>query len=63
MAVAPQENVEQLVLSAQEQALVASLPPLLFSEVPWEPLSVVDDSGAFAGVIADYLDVISEEAT
>ncbi|GKT33864.1 response regulator, partial [Aduncisulcus paluster] len=32
----------------------------LMSEVDWEPLSIIDEKGQFRGIIADYMNLISE---
>ena len=51
---------KQLTLSHDERAFVAYHQPLRFSEVPWEPLSVITDDGRFDGMIADYLNFVAD---
>ncbi|MFH1155951.1 MAG: transporter substrate-binding domain-containing protein [Pseudomonadota bacterium] len=54
------ENLSVL-LTREEQEFVSSHPPLVFSEVNWKPLSIVTD-GRFEGMIADYLDMITQRS-
>ncbi|HZZ13474.1 MAG TPA: transporter substrate-binding domain-containing protein, partial [Paraburkholderia sp.] len=50
----------RLVLSAQEQAWLRSLPPLQVGfDHGWPPFSYIDDVGRPAGIAADYLDYLS----
>jgi signal transduction histidine kinase len=51
---------KQIDFTAQEQNFLLSPPVLTFSEVDWQPLSMVKD-GKFSGIIADYLDVITKK--
>lgn len=50
-----------VALTRAEKEFIANHPPLRFSEVDWQPLSVTDDPENFRGIIADYLDVITEK--
>jgi len=47
-------------LTDNEHQFIKFHPPLRFSEVPWEPLSIIKDDGRFDGMIADYLAYITE---
>ncbi|ACS81352.1 multi-sensor hybrid histidine kinase [Maridesulfovibrio salexigens DSM 2638] len=49
-----------LKLSPEEEAFVRRGVPLKMSEVDWEPLSIIDKKGKFRGIIADYMNMISE---
>jgi two-component system, NarL family, sensor histidine kinase EvgS len=49
-----------LVLSQEERAWLASLPPLSIGfDSDWTPFSTLDDLGRLSGVAADYLDYLS----
>ena len=50
-----------ITLTRAEKEFVADNPPLTFSEVNWQPLSIVDGTGSFGGMIADYLDIITQK--
>ncbi len=49
-------------LTPEEKAFIAIHKPLVFSEVNWEPLSIVDNAKGFDGIIADYLKIISQRS-
>jgi PAS domain S-box-containing protein len=49
-----------IVLSAEEKAFVATHKPLVFSEINWKPLSIIDNPERYKGIIADYLELISK---
>ncbi len=49
-----------LKLSPEEESFIRSGLPLRMSEVDWEPLSIIDEKGQFRGIIADYMNIISE---
>lgn len=51
----------KVILNDREKKFLAESSPLVFSERRWEPLSVVDDTGNFKGMVADYLNLISEK--
>ena len=55
------EPESSIALSDEERAYVATLDPFLFSEVPWEPLSVIGSSQEFDGLMGDYLKAISSK--
>ncbi len=46
-------------LTPGEKEFIALHKPLLFSEVNWKPLSIVDTPKGFEGIIADYLNTIT----
>jgi len=48
-----------LNLSPSEKKFIAEHDPLTFSEVAWAPLSIVDNPEKYAGLIADYLHLIT----
>lgn len=52
---------EKITLSPEEQKFIQSGKTLRYSEVPWEPLSVIDRNGRFDGIIADYLSLITKK--
>ncbi len=52
----------RIPLTPAERAFVESHGPMTFSDVDWRPISVVDESGAFDGLIADYLKIITERS-
>ena len=56
------EKESSLVMSPEEKAFVASGKPLVFSEINWKPLSIIDGPEKFGGIIADYLQKITERA-
>ena len=47
-------------LSDAEKDWIAHISPLKFSEVEWEPLSFTYDFPVYRGIIADYLQILSE---
>ncbi|WP_320174275.1 response regulator [Maridesulfovibrio sp.] len=49
-----------LKLTPEEEEFIRKGVPLRISEVDWEPLSIIDDKGQFRGIIADYMNIISE---
>ena len=49
-------------LTQEELLFVQTAPPLVFSEVDWKPLSIVEDPEHYQGIIADYLKVITERS-
>ncbi|MFH0784250.1 MAG: transporter substrate-binding domain-containing protein [Pseudomonadota bacterium] len=51
-----------LQLTAQEKKFINEHHPLLFSEVDWQPMSIVNDSPDYSGMIADYINIISERS-
>lgn len=51
---------QKVFLNERERKYLASAEPLVFSEVAWEPLSIVDDPENYKGIIADYLDLITQ---
>ncbi|MCG8614885.1 MAG: transporter substrate-binding domain-containing protein [Desulfobacterales bacterium] len=50
-----------ITLTRAEKEFIADHPPLAFSEVDWQPLSIVNGSDEFRGMIADYLDTITRK--
>lgn len=56
------DNVKTLEFTAEEKEWLAGKPELTFSEVNWQPLSFVSDTGSFTGMIADYMQIISEKS-
>lgn len=56
----PAASPSRLVLTAQEQSWLRSLPPLQVGfDSGWPPFSYVDDTGQPAGIAADYLAYLS----
>ncbi|MBI9088366.1 MAG: response regulator [Desulfobacterium sp.] len=56
----PKNSTEQgLSLTPGEKEFIALHQPLVFSEVNWKPLSIVDSPKGFDGIIADYLKTIT----
>ncbi|WP_236891290.1 response regulator [Desulfoluna limicola] len=53
---------QKIILSPEEQAFVSRNRPLVFSEVDWQPLSIVGNDGGFQGIIADYLKIITQRS-
>ena len=51
-----------LVLSEKEKLFLANHSPLAFSEVNWNPMSIVDGTNQFDGIIADYLGLITRRS-
>lgn len=51
-----------ILLTPEEKAFIALHKPLVFSEVNWKPLSIVDNPKGFDGIIADYLDIITRRS-
>ncbi|MBI1317618.1 MAG: transporter substrate-binding domain-containing protein [Candidatus Hydrogenedens sp.] len=49
-------------LSAEERHYLHAQTPLVFSEVDWKPMSIVDDPERFQGIIADYFNLITERS-
>jgi ABC-type amino acid transport substrate-binding protein/CheY-like chemotaxis protein/nitrogen-specific signal transduction histidine kinase len=49
-----------IALTSEEEEFIKKHKPLVFSEVDWQPLSIVDDPEKFQGIIADYLNKITE---
>ncbi|MBF0112644.1 MAG: transporter substrate-binding domain-containing protein [Desulfamplus sp.] len=61
--VSKSKQMEQnLELTQKERDFIASHRPLIFSEVNWKPLSIIDSSNKFDGIIADYLNIISKRS-
>ncbi len=52
----------ELQLTAQEKKFISEHQPLVFSEVDWQPLSIVNESPEYNGMIADYITIISERS-
>lgn len=55
-------DAPHLELSAREMQFIAEHEPLTFSEVEWAPLSIVSDPEKFDGMIADYMNIISDRS-
>ncbi len=53
---------QQITLSDKERAFIESHSALLFSEIQWAPLFVIQNSGLFTGMIADYLQLITDKS-
>lgn len=53
---------EHTAFTRAEKEFIANHHPLRFSEVDWRPLSILDDTNDFKGMIADYLDVITRKS-
>ncbi len=51
-----------LDLSEEEIDFLRKKKPLVFSEVNWKPLSITDSPDEYRGMIADYLNKISEKS-
>ena len=47
--------------SEEEKEWINHISSLRFSEVEWEPLSYVNDYPVYRGIVADYLDILSNE--
>lgn len=54
--------VKMIAMSPAEKSFVANHQPLVFSEVNWKPLSIVDSGTEFQGIIADYLTIITRRS-
>lgn len=54
-------NRRKVLLNSKERKFLATTPPLVFSEVPWGPLSIIDANEKYKGIIADYLNLITEK--
>ena len=56
-----QEKIKSVLnFTPEEMAFIRSGVVLKMSEVNWEPLSIVDKTGRFQGIIANYIRMISE---
>lgn len=55
-------GTDSIMLTQDEKQFVASHKPLAFSETNWKPLSIVDRPKGFDGMIADYLDLITQRS-
>ncbi|WP_321493779.1 transporter substrate-binding domain-containing protein [uncultured Desulfobacter sp.] len=53
---------QEVVLNEEEKLFLANHAPLTFSEVNWKPMSIVDGTNQFDGIIADYLDLITQRS-
>ena len=51
-----------ITFTVEEKQFVAAQKPLRFSEVAWEPLSIVDNLKKFDGLIADYFNIIRQKS-
>ncbi|MCP4118837.1 MAG: response regulator [Desulfobacteraceae bacterium] len=59
----PADNTEKRIsLTPGEKEFIALHQPLVFSEVNWKPLSIVDNPKGFDGIIADYLNIITHRS-
>jgi len=56
------EEKQKIKLTPRESYFITTHGPLVFSEVPWEPLSIIRENDQFDGVIADYLNFITEKS-
>ncbi len=52
----------EIIFSPEEEEFLKKGYRLLFSEVPWEPLSITSDPDHYRGIIADYLNIISQKS-
>jgi len=55
-------EIQTLVLTEKEKLFLADHSPLIFSEVNWKPMSIVDDTDHFDGIIADYMNLITRRS-
>ena len=50
-----------IALTRAEKEFIANHPPLRFSEVDWQPMSITEDPDNFKGMIADYLNLVTRK--
>ena len=48
-----------LLFTQQERRFIQAHPKITFSETNWKPMSITDDPDQYQGIIADYLNAIS----
>lgn len=53
---------KRVSFTAAEQDFIDLHRPLLFSEVNWSPLAIVDNSNGFDGIILDYFNIITQRS-
>lgn len=57
-----ESQTTEIYFSSREKQFIHEHGPLTFSEVQWPPMSIITDSGSFDGIIADYIDIVSERS-
>lgn len=56
------DGTEMPEFTDEEKVWLAGKPELTFSEVNWQPLSFISETGAFSGMIAEYMKIISDKS-